>query len=112
MTTNTTPAPACLTIHFTLSGYQTELTVYGNSGAELLKKARPAIAGLEKMGAEPTAPIAAGNGGNGDAQPETMICPLHHTQMKLRTGQGGSWYSHKAVNPDTGQEYWCKGKEK
>lgn len=82
---------ASLTIHFSLRGYQTDLTVYGASGAELLKKAIPAIDGLEKMGATPTAPPAASNGtastgGAGDAP----ICPYHGPMKRSKKFEG--WY--------------------
>jgi hypothetical protein len=101
---------ATLTFDFELSGYKAALTLDGESGAELLGKAPAVIKALEDLGASPTAQVVASKG-NGAAEPETKICPLHHTPMKRRTGKGGDvWYSHKAVDPDTGAEYWCRGK--
>ena len=100
---------ATLTIDFTLSGYNTSLTLDGETGAEVLTLAPTVIETLAKLGATPTATTPASNG-NG-TQAESKVCPLHHTPMKRRTGNGGDvWYSHKAVNPDTGDEYWCRGK--
>jgi hypothetical protein len=105
---------ATLRINFTLSNYTASLALDGESGTEVLNLAPVVIKTLQEMGASPTATAPASNeNGNGAAEPETKICPLHHAPMKRRTGKGGdSWYSHKAVDPDTGQEYWCRGKAK
>jgi hypothetical protein len=109
-----TEAPASANIKFTLNGFDTMLTLRGDSGADLLPKLEAAMDWLAKKGATPTSNghrNGGSNGGNGQA--ETRVCPVHHTPMKLRRGKGGdAWYSHKAVDPDTGEEYWCRGEQK
>ena len=60
-------------------------------GAKPITTAQPAAA----------APAAAG--------PASAICPTHHVKMSRRTKNGESWYSHKAVDAETGAEYYCKG---
>jgi hypothetical protein len=101
---------ATLSIEFELSGYRATLALDGENGTDLLCKAPAVVKALEGLGASPTAQALASKG-NGAAEPETKICPLHHAPMKRRTGKGGDvWYSHKAVDPDTGAEYWCRGK--
>jgi len=78
----------------------------GESGAELLPRAQAAIAWLLEHGAQP-----GGNGRKGNEQaPDTKVCPIHHVAMRKRTKNGDTWWSHRAVDPDTGQEYWCRGK--
>ena len=75
----------------------------------MLPKVQMAIEWLKKNDAEPTTRGNA-NGRASGAMPESKICPVHHVAMRLRHGKGGdSWYSHKAINPDTNQEYWCRG---
>lgn len=105
---------ATLTFDFELSGYRATLALSGENGSDLLGKAGTVIETLTAMGAAPTASAVNGNGnGAAEAEPETKICPLHHAPMKRRTGQGGDvWYSHRAMDPDTGAEYWCRGKER
>lgn len=104
---------ARLSIDFTMEGYTVALALDGESGAELLGKVPVVIEKLQEMGAAPTAALVAGNGNGTAAQPESKVCPLHHTPMRRRTGKGGDvWYSHKAVDPDSGAEYWCRGQER
>ena len=106
---------ATLTVHFRLDGYMAALALEGESGKELLDKAGAVIEALRKIGAEPTPSpaLASGNGGRPEALPETKVCPIHHVTMKRRVGKGGDvWYSHKAVDPETGAEYWCRGEER
>lgn len=42
---------------------------------------------------------------------QSEICPIHHVRMSARTRNGETWYSHKAIRPDTHAEYWCRGSE-
>ena len=106
---------ATLTFDFELSGYTAALTLSGESGTDLLSKAGTVIERLQTMGAAPTisGPVTAAGSGQAETQPETKVCSLHHVAMKRRTGNGGDvWYSHKAVDPESGEEYWCRGKPK
>lgn len=94
-------------------GYPITLSLEGERGATLMPEAWAAMEWLKGKGftAPPiqAMPIANGN----EQQPETKICPLHHVAMRRRSGKGGdSWYSHKAINPDTQKEYWCRGEDK
>ena len=38
------------------------------------------------------------------------ICPRHGEVMQRREKQGDIWYSHRVIDPDTGEECWCKGR--
>jgi hypothetical protein len=38
------------------------------------------------------------------------ICPRHGEVMKAREKQGDAWYSHKVVDPTTGEVAYCKGR--
>jgi hypothetical protein len=58
--------------------------------------------------AGPAAPGPAAQAGG----PSTQVCPIHHVTMKRREKDGDAWYSHQAIDPNTGQEYYCKGKAK
>jgi hypothetical protein len=104
-----TEAPASANIKFRLNGFDTMLTLRADSGAELLPKLEAAMDWLAKKGAAPTA-SANGNGRN--SQAETKVCPVHHVKMRRREKNGQSWWSHKATDPDTGEEYWCRGEQK
>ena len=104
-----TEAPASASIKFTLNGFNAMLTLRADSGADLLPKLEAAMDWLARKGATPTA----SNGNGSNSQAETKICPIHQEPMKLRRAKGGdSWYSHKAVNPETGEEYWCRVEQK
>lgn len=37
------------------------------------------------------------------------ICPRHGEAMAKREKQGDIWYSHKVIDPDTGEVHFCKG---
>lgn len=37
------------------------------------------------------------------------ICPKHGEVMKKREKQGDSWYSHRVIDPATGEELYCRG---
>jgi len=102
-----TEAPASVNIKFSLDGYDTMLTLRGDSGADVLPKLQAAIGWLAEQGAETTA-SSNGNGASGET--EAKVCPIHHVAMRRREKNGDVWWSHKAINPDTGAEYWCRGK--
>ena len=99
-----TEAPASANIKFRLNGFDTMLTLRADSGADLLPKLEAAMDWLAKKGATPT--------GNGNGQPEAKVCPVHHVKMRRREKNGQSWWSHRATDPDTSEEYWCRGEQK
>lgn len=106
-----TEAPASVNIKFTFNGYDTMLTLRGDSGADVLPKLQTAIGWLADHGAEPNGGSIARDNGNGNGnEPEAHVCPIHHVAMRRREKNGDVWYSHKAINPETGAEYWCRGK--
>lgn len=106
-----TEAPASVTVRVQLAGYDTMLTLRGDSGADVLPKLQAAIDWLHDNGAAPTSSATNGNGnGHGGAGAAPEICPTHHVAMQRREKNGDVWYSHKAVNPETGAEYWCRGR--
>ena len=102
------------TIKFEMKGFEVAMRIAAQDGGALWEKLNATLDFLEKRGATPitvATPTAA---------PQTTpkddahhICPIHHVEMKKRTKNGSEWYSHKAVNPETGEEYWCnEGKGK
>ena len=99
-------APASFNVKFVLNGYDAMLTLRDTSGLPLLRKAAALGKALNEMGATPTARGTRGNG----AAPK--VCPVHHVEMRRHERSGQVWYSHKAINPDTGVEYWCKGEKR
>jgi len=103
-----TEAPASVNIKFQFEGYDTMLTLRGDSGADVLPKLRDAIGWLDDHGADPTQKAAGGND-SGGSKPEPNVCPIHHVAMRRREKNGDVWYSHKAIDPETGAEYWCRG---
>ena len=38
------------------------------------------------------------------------ICARHGLPLRPREKQGDTWYSHKVVHPETGEELFCKGR--
>jgi hypothetical protein len=97
-----------VTVDVTFKGYNVTLTLRGDAGADVLPKLETALGWLAERGATPT-----GNGRPGqepEGEPDPSICPIHHVQMQRREKQGDVWYSHKAIDPETGAEYWCRGK--
>lgn len=107
------------TIKFELKRFEVEMRIAAQDGGALWEKLNATLDFLEKRGATPitaAAPTAApqsspeGPRTKGDAP---HICPIHHVEMKKRTKNGKTWYSHKAISPETGEEYWCnEGKGK
>lgn len=99
-------APVSATVKLNYRGYDTMLTIRGKTGAEVLTKLDTALTWLEDHGAEATRPAPASSNGNGP-----KVCSIHHVAMKERSKNGDTWHSHKAVDPETGTEFWCRGKE-
>ena len=101
-----TEAPISVTIKFGLRGFDTMLTIRGESGVEVLPKLQGALDWLQKAGAAPTT-----RGGNGNAG--APLCPTHGTPMK-RSQHGSGWYCPQKVADDdgTGKPVYCKQKIK
>lgn len=94
-----TEAPASWNVRYrTAEGFDAMLTLRGESGDEVLPKAEAAIAWLLEHGAQPG---GKGYKDNGQAL-GTKICPIHHLAMRKRSKNGDTWWSHRAVDPDTG----------
>jgi hypothetical protein len=123
----TTEAPFSFNVNvITPNGFPSQLTVRGIDGdAELFKKRiNGFLEWLDSQGYEPqrngryipnppppaTAPTMPAPAG----EPEWKICEVHQARMTRKgPGAGGDfWYSHKAMDPATGGEYWCKGKRR
>ena len=97
-----------LTVHFVVEGYTAELTLDGETGAELLGKAGAVVKALQAVGATPA---QRNSNGRSDALPQEKVCRIHQVKMRLRSGRGGdNWYSHRAFRAD-GTEFWCRGEE-
>jgi len=111
-----TEAPASWNVrYFTPDGFSCQLTLWGESGADLLPKTEVAVKWLLEHGCRP----ANGYIGNDEGQqaneprpappltdgtPDPGWCAIHNCAMKRRERDGHVWYSHKVG--DT----WCKGK--
>jgi hypothetical protein len=100
------------------NGFECQITLRGESGAELLERAASATAYLLKNGCTPYVfsrsgsrqvnikPKAQtnGNGQHGNSGKNPAWCPIHQCEMKRWDKDGRVWYSHKV----DGQ--WCSGK--
>jgi len=131
MTTNHTPksdvlfseAPASWnTKYLTPDGFECQITLRAETGAELLEKAASAIAHLLKSGCVPASyrptqrpapqpkpvgdsnPIPNNSSSSNSNTPNPAWCPIHQCEMKRWDRNGKVWYSHKV----DGQ--WCTGK--
>lgn len=130
MTTNHTPksdilfneAPASWnTKYLTPEGFECQITLRAETGAELLEKAASAIAHLLKSGCLPAStrpnqrpapqpkPAAESNPNSNNSRfdkdnSNPTWCPIHQCEMKRWDRNGKVWYSHKV----DGQ--WCTGK--
>ena len=122
------------TIKFELKRFEVEMRIAAQDGGALWEKLNATLDFLEKRGATPitvaTPTAAPQSSPEGPGSPVSLghrtkgfgprtkggaphICPIHHVEMKKRTKNGKTWYSHKAINPETGEEYWCnEGKGK
>jgi hypothetical protein len=105
------------TRYVTPDGFECQLTIRGEKGAEVLEKANAAIAYLLKHDCQPysysrnayrtnkasTKPTNGDNpGSNGNK--DKGFCPIHECEMKRWERDGRVWYSHKVDGE------WCKGK--
>ena len=102
-----TEAPCSLTIKVNFHGYDTLLTLRGESGADVLPKLTGAIDWLKANGGQPTP----GRNGNGHSDPNAPVCPTHHTPMK-RSKHSGGWYCPQKIAEDggDGKPVYCKCK--
>ena len=107
------------------NGFECQITLRGDTGAELLERAASAIAYLLKNGCLPyvyrsnysrkdnsTSDSNEAKGGaakaNGNSQNNNndnpAWCPIHQCEMKRWDKDGRVWYSHKVDGT------WCRGK--
>jgi len=102
-------------------GFECQLTIRGEKGAEVLEKANAAIAHLlkndcipysfyqSKYGPSKAQTKSDGRKNGKDSTPaagnnhDEAWCPIHECEMKRWDKNGRVWYSHK-VNGE-----WCKG---
>lgn len=85
------------------SGFECQLTLRAESGAELLKRASAALLALVNSGCVPVANNHNGNNHNSDLK----VCELHNAEMKRHEKDGAVWYSHKLADGS-----YCKGGKK
>lgn len=109
-----TEAPCSWNIRYTQGGFDCQLTLRGETGADVLTKAQTALTWLLANGAHP---IGHTNGSKPQPEPQPAQapvldngqqdpawCPLHNCAMTRRERDGKAWYSHKHG------EGYCKGK--
>jgi len=118
--TTFTEAPASFNVKaVSPQGFDIMLTLRDSDTASLMARVEGALDWLVKQKFTPTPQRYGGGnvnasqqaGGNG-GDPDSKVCPVHHVAMRKREKHGETWWSHKAINPDTGEEYWCKGEAK
>lgn len=103
-----TEAPASWNVRYIMNGYDCQLTLRGESGADLLSRTAKALDWLQTSGAQPTAAKPSTNGSSKPAevpQDDPGYCKIHHCEMKRHEKDGRSWYSHRLESGD-----YCKGK--
>jgi hypothetical protein len=119
ITRSYTESPASWnTKYINAHGFECQLTLRSDSGADLLKKADAAIQYLVNSGCAPLVvkPYQNGNGHApepkateppklADGTVDPTWCPIHSIAMKRHEKDGRVWYSHKV-----GEEY-CRGKK-
>lgn len=104
---NFTEAPASWNVRYNLGGYDCQLTLRGDNGAEVLTRSQAALKWLIDNGAQPTTHAPANGNGNGHAETDIKVCELHDAEMKRHEKDGQVWYSHKLASGE-----YCKGKAK
>jgi len=128
MTTPINPKPDVLvtespvswkTLYVSPEGFNCQLTLRGESGQEVLEKARVAITTLLANGCKPNGnhhnsnnnsngSTIQNNNGSGGAR-EREYCLIHDCAMKRWEKNGRVWYSHKVAGTEN---EWCNGKPK
>ena len=99
-------------------GYECLLSLEGENGSEVLKKAIGALAHLIENDCQPLLSNnhnGHGNGQEGKSTGTVMVkpsgdgrsptCPIHNIGMTLWQKNGRSWYSHRW------EDGWCNGKQ-
>jgi hypothetical protein len=100
-------APASANCHIELEGRQVQLTLRDTDERRLLSRLRTVLRKFPVPAAQLDLGLPAGTAptsrGPETAPPEGW-CPVHQVQMRQRTNDTGSWYSHQADGA------WCRGK--
>lgn len=105
-------APASFNVRaISPAGYDVQLTLRSEEGAELMPRALAALAWLEQHGFRPTGkqahPASNGHGPNGTGAP---LCPTHGRPMKP-SRHGGFHCTAKIADDDgTGRPLYCRQK--
>jgi hypothetical protein len=95
------------TLYLSPEGYVCQLTLRADTGAELLEKAKHAMAHLQQHGCKPYgSPRVKADGKNNESvdRDDAAWCPIHECEMKRWEKDGRTWYSRK-INGE-----WCRGK--
>ena len=105
------------TLYISPEGFNCQLTLRGESGQEVLEKARVAITTLLADGCKPNgnhrtntnpSPTTSPSNNNGNGR-EHEYCLIHDCAMKRWEKNGRVWYSHKVAGTEN---EWCNGKSK
>ncbi len=115
---NFSEAPASFNVRFTdANGFESMLTIRGQTGMEVLEKSIAATNFLLESGCKPFVNSRIGyrpteikpegeNGSNhdGNGNNNPAWCAIHHLEMKRYEKGERNWYSHKTADG------WCQGK--
>jgi len=91
-------------------GFSCQLTLRGDSGADLLPRTVAALAWLTEHGCTPNGarPLEGYQGANPQPVPhpasDKAWCDIHNCEMKRREKDGQTWYSHRLRDGT-----WCRG---
>lgn len=84
------------------SGYECQLVLQAETGADALKKAQAALIKLSESGCTPITRQQRSN--TVEQKSEFEMCPIHNVSMREWKKNGRIWYSHKLEDGS-----WCKG---
>jgi hypothetical protein len=121
MTNGFAEAPASWNVRYiTPDGFACQLTLRGETGAELVRRTEAALRWLLDHDCSPSGGLAGTRAFRHDAgqasragadrapagdRPDPAWCAVHLVSMQRRERDGKVWYSHRT--PDGG---WCKGR--
>lgn len=91
-------------------GFVCQITLRGDTGRDLLEKAKVALAFLQEQGCRPCENNNNNHHSNGNgnhhASDDPVICSIHKVPMKRYEKDGRSWFSHRLEDGS-----WCHGKK-
>jgi len=101
-------APASWTVRYYKEGFSCMLTLRGNSGGEVLRRAEVALQYLTEQGCVPDVSWNSKGEETKEAKEAAPRCPTHGTLMK-QSRSGGWFCPHKVADDDgTGKPVYCK----